>query len=163
MEAIIAVSVEQLQSGDYTPEQRSAALGVIFGVDSQLVRDGTYLLAEVDGHIVACGAWSRRRNRFGSDNVPGKDDALLDPATDAARIRGFFIHPDWARRGISTRILMECEARARAAGFKRLELVATVTGEALYAAHGYTVDSREQVPLRDDVRLPVVPMSKSLG
>jgi len=162
MEALIALSVEHLQRDDYTPAQRAAALGVVFGVDNQLIRDGTYLIAEIDGEIVGIGAWSRRNNRFGSDNIPGKDDALLDPANDAARIRSFFIDPAWARRGIGTAILHECEARARAAGFTRAELVATVTGEALYAAHGYKVDAREQVALANDILLPVIPMSKSL-
>ncbi|MCU1327233.1 MAG: acetyltransferase family protein [Bryobacterales bacterium] len=162
MKELIALSVEGLQSRDYTAQQRAAALDVIFGVDSQLVRDGTYLLAELDGKLVGCGAWSRRNNRFGGDNVAGKDDNLLEPGRDAARIRSFFIHPDFARRGIGSVILRECESRASGAGFTRLELVATVTGEALYAAHGYTVDSRDEVPLAGGLKLPVIPMSKPL-
>jgi GNAT superfamily N-acetyltransferase len=162
MEALIALSVEGLQAGDYDARQRAAALGVIFGVDGQLVRDGTYLLAYVGDELAGCGAWSQRRNRFGSDNVPGKDDGLLDPGHEAARIRSFFIHPKWARRGIGSAILRECEARARAAGFTRAELTATVTGEALYAAHGYTVVSRDEIALADGVMLPVIPMSKPL-
>jgi len=137
-------------------------MGVIFGIDSQLVRDGTYLLAEVGDTIVGCGAWSRRNNRFGSDAVPGKNDNLLDPATDPARIRGFFIHPDWARRGIGSRILQECERAARETGFVRAELVATLTGVGLYLAHNYAIDSRFEIPMAGDVMLPVVGMSKEL-
>ncbi len=162
MEALIAVSVARLQKEDYTEAQRAAALGVIFGVDNQLVRDGTYLLAEVDGLLVGCGAWSQRNNRFGSDNVPGKDDGMLNPANDAARIRGFFIHPDWSRRGIGSAILRECEVRAVAAGYRRAELTATLTGIALYLAHNYTIDSRYEIPMAGGVPLPVAPMSKSL-
>lgn len=157
------LSVARLRKDDYDDEQRSAALGIIFGVDNQLVRDGTYLLAEVDGTLIGCGAWSQRNNRFGSDNVPGKDDGRLDPAKDAARIRGFFIHPDWSRKGIGSAILRECEARAVAAGFTRAELTATLTGVALYLAHGYTIDSQEEIPLLGGVRLPVTPMSKQLA
>ena len=163
MEALIAVSVAGLQKEDYTEEQRAAALGVIFGVDNQLVRDGTYLLAEVDGTLVGCGAWSQRNNRFGSDHVPGKDDGRLDPSKDAARIRGFFIHPAWSRKGIGSAVLRECEARALAAGFSRTELTATLTGVALYLAHGYTIDSQEEIPLQGGVMLPVTPMSKNLS
>lgn len=163
MERLIVESVEGLQRGDYDDAQRQAALGVIFGVDKQLVRDGTYLLAESDGHLVACGAWSRRANKFGSDAVPGKNDALLDPAHDPARIRGFFVHPDSARKGIGTRLLHACETAARAAGFASAELVATVTGEALYAVHGYGVTRRFEIPLQNGVMLPVIAMWKSLA
>lgn len=163
MEALIAESVTRLQRDDYSDEQRAAALGVIFGVDNQLIRDGTYLLAEVDGVLVGCGAWSQRSNPFGSDNVPGKDDSLLDPAKDAARIRGFFIHPDWSRRGIGSAILRECEARLVAAGYRRAELTATLTGIALYLAHGYMIDSRYEIPMAGGIPLPVAPMSKSFS
>lgn len=168
MEVLIAESVAKLQQHDYTDEQRAAALGVIFGVDRALVRDGTYLLAEVvlaevDSVLVACGAWSRRMNKFGSDNVPGKNDALLDPATDPARIRSFFVHPDWARQGIGSRILQACEDAARAAGFTTLELVATVTGEYLYAVRGYTVTQRYELDLANGVKLPVIGMIRRLG
>ncbi len=163
MEGLIAVSVARLQKDDYSDEQRSAALGVIFGVDNQLVRDGTYLLAEVDGALVGCGAWSQRSNPFGCDNVPGKDDSLLDPAKDAARMRGFFIHPDWSRRGIGSSILRECEARAAAAGYQRAELTSTLTGIALYLAHGYTIHSRYEISMAGGIPLPVAPMSKSFS
>jgi len=166
MERIIVESVQKLQREDYTEAQRAAALGLIFGVDNQLVRDGTYLVAEAVSEsgceLVACGAWSKRANKFGSDAVPGKNDAQLDPAVDPARIRGFFVHPGWARQGIATRILQECEEAARSAGFGSAELVATVTGEALYAVHGYSVTKRFEIPLPNGVMLPVIGMLKAL-
>ena len=168
MVRIIEMSVERLQAGDYTAEQRAGALGVIFAVDSQLLRDGTYLLAETTGSgggsavLLGCGAWSRRSNPFGGDKVPGKSDSLLDPSVEAARIRSFFIHPDHARKGIGTAILQACEGAAKAAGFLRTELVATLTGVPLYSAHGYTESRRFDIPLYNGASLPVVAMRKSL-
>ncbi len=162
MTRLIEDSVQRLQADDYTDEQRAAALGVVFGVDSQLIRDGSYFLAMAGSELVGCGAWSRRANKFGADAVPGKNDAMLDPATDPARIRSFFIHPDWARRGIGSGILTACEDAARAAGFQSAELVATVTGEALYAARGYAVTARYEVPMANGLRLPVIGMWKRL-
>ncbi len=163
LERIIELSVEKLQAPDYTPEQRAGALGLIFAIDSQLVRDGTYLVAEDEtGTILGCGAWSQRGNLFGGDKVPGKADNLLDPAVDPARIRSFFVHPDHARKGVGTAILHACEAAARAAGYRRAELVATLTGVPLYAFHGYAEIRRYEIPLPNGAMLPVVPMAKDL-
>jgi GNAT superfamily N-acetyltransferase len=162
LERLIPASVRALQAGDYTAEQMEGALGTVFGVDTQLIRDGTYFVAEVGGRIVGCGGWSRRRTLFGSDGVPGKDDAWLDPRADAARIRAFFVDPAWARRGIGSRIMQACEAAAREMGFTRLELVATLTGEPLYCVHGFEAVERFEVPLRTGPGLPVVRMTKAL-
>ena len=163
LEAIIPASVAGLQAGDYTAEQREGALGLIFAVDSQLLRDGTYLVAESDtGEILGFGAWSRRSNLFGGDRIPGKSDGELDPRRDPARIRSFFIHPGHARKGIGTAILRACEAAAAAAGYTRAELVATLTGVPLYAAHGYQEVRRFDIPLPNGVPLPVVAMAKTL-
>jgi GNAT superfamily N-acetyltransferase len=162
LENLIEESVRKLQAADYTPEQLTGALGTVLGLDRQLIRDSTYFAIEVDGSIVACGGWSRRRTLFGADRVPGKDDAWLDPAIDAARIRAFFVHPDWARRGLGTRLLEACEAAARTAGFERLELAATLTGIPLYAARGYSPAERVEVPLANGAVLPVVRMEKTL-
>ena len=162
LERLIAASVRILQAGEYTSGQREGALGTVFGVDRQLIRDGAYFAIEEDGTIVACGGWSRRRTLFGSDHVSGKDDALLDPATEPARIRAFFVHPDHPRRGLGSRILEACEAAARDAGFRKLELAATLTGVPFYAARGYTEAERIEVPLGNGETLPVVRMGKSL-
>ena len=161
IERLIARAVMLLQASDYTLEQRQGALGTVFGVDRQLIHDGTYFVAEHGPDIVGCGGWSRRKTLFGGDAVVGKDDNELDPARDAARIRAFFVDPDCARRGIGGRILTACEAAARAHGFSRFELVATLTGEPLYRAFGYAAVERYDVPLTNGARLPVVRMAKT--
>src|SRR5579863_3265396 len=137
LEELIPLSVRALQAGDYPEAAIEGALGTVFGVDRRLVLDGTYFVAEVDSGIVGCGGWSRRKTLFGSDHAPNKDDARLDPAVDAARIRAFFVHPHWARRGIGSRLMRACEEAAVAEGFSKLELAATLTGEPLYRAHGF--------------------------
>lgn len=163
IEALIATSVHGLQAEDYSAEQRAGALGSVFGVDRQLIRDGTYFVIEAPGAVlVACGGWSRRKTLFGSDNVAGKDDAFLDPVVDAARIRAFFVHPDWARRGFGSQLLEAGEQAARAAGFTRLELGATLTGIPLYERHGFRPLDRSDVPLPNGSTLPIVRMSKPL-
>ena len=161
LEALIAESVMRLQP-EYTSEQRLAALGTVFGVDRRMIADGTYFAAEAEGAIVGCGGWSRRRTPFGSDHSPAKDDSFLDPATDFARIRAFFVHPAWARRGIGSRILRACEAAAAAAGFTRVELTSTLAGMPLYAAHGFTEQEEFGVRLANGDQLPVVRMTKIL-
>src|SRR6185369_9263778 len=138
LRALIDVSARKLSAGYYTPEQIEAAVAEVFGVDTQLVDDGTYYVAEAAGRPVGCGGWSRRQTLFGGDRWKGgREDAVLDPASDPARIRAFFVHPEWARRGIGGRILRACEGAAAVEGFRRLELVATLPGEPLYAAMGY--------------------------
>lgn len=117
--ALIAASVRELQAQDYTRSEREGALQSVYGVDTQLIADGTYFAAEVDGTIVACGGWSKRKTLFGADHYAGREDSLLDPERDAAKIRAFFVHPDWARRGIGTQVLEACESAAMAAGFTR--------------------------------------------
>jgi GNAT superfamily N-acetyltransferase len=157
---LIAASVRGLQAGDYTPAQLEGALRSVYGVDTQLISDGTYFVAEVDGTIVACGGWSKRRTLFGADHYAGREDSLLNPATDAAKIRAFFVHPDWVRRGIGTRGLEACEDAARSAGFSRFEMGATLTGVALYKARGYREVERIDVPLEGGEVLPIVRMQK---
>src|ERR1700677_737163 len=100
---LIAASVRTLQAVDYTAAQLEGALRSVYGVDTQLIQDGTYFVAEGDGIIVACGGWSKRRTLFGADHCAGREDSLLDPTCDAARIRAFFVHPEWVRRGIGAR------------------------------------------------------------
>jgi GNAT superfamily N-acetyltransferase len=166
LRALIELSVRLLQAQDYSPAQMEGALGTVFGVDSQLIADGTYFVVEAMGaggktEIAGCGGWSKRKTLFGSDRGPGREDALLDPLRDNARIRAFFVHPDRARRGIGSRILQACEEAAMGAGFKGFELGATITGERLYRARGYRVIERVEVPLVNGVWLPVIRMSKA--
>jgi len=131
-------------------------------VDTQLIRDGTYFVIASGAEIVACGGWSRRRTLFGSDRQVGREDALLDPQAEAARIRAFFVRPGWERRGLGSRIMQACEAAARAEGFRRLELGSTLTGVALYRRHGFAAQQEIEAPLPGGLKLPVVLMSKTL-
>ncbi|MBY0513712.1 MAG: GNAT family N-acetyltransferase, partial [Gemmataceae bacterium] len=122
IERLIAASARGLCGADYTPAQVEAALGTAWGCDTELVRDGTYYVAEDGGALVACGGWGKRRTLFGSDRRPDRQSDLLDPARDAARIRAFFVHPDWARRGLGRELLARCEDAAKAAGFRAAAL-----------------------------------------
>lgn len=164
---IIEASVRGLQAEDYSPAQIEGALKSVYGVDSQLIEDGTYFAAEAttpDARplIVACGGWSKRKTLYGGDQYAAREDSLLDPARDAAKIRAFFVHPEWARRGIGGMILKACEDAARAAGFTRLEMGATLSGVAFYAAKGYTAVEDQDVPLGNGEVLPIVKMEKAL-
>lgn len=163
LEALIPLSVHALQAASYSPAQRAAALGPVFGVDRQLIGDGTYFVAEHRGQVIACGGWSRRRAVFGGDRSRVGEDAALDPALDPARIRAFFVHPDWARRGLGRALLTACETALRAAGFRSAVLVATLAGEPLYAAFGYAVEERYEVPLAGGLALPAVRMNKAFA
>jgi GNAT superfamily N-acetyltransferase len=162
---LIELSVRTLQRNDYTPEQIEGALGTVLGLDTQLIQDGTYFIAEARAacarRLAGCGGWSKRKTLFGSDHADVREPELLDPKTDAAKIRAFFIHPDFARRGIGTRILEACESAARSAGFSRFEMGATLTGVPLYLANGYQVLDRIEVPLHNGHTLPVIRMAKS--
>ena len=162
---LIALSVRGLQVRDYSSEQIEAALGTVFGVDRALIQDRTYFAVEAAGEMVACGGWSRRRALCGSDamHAHAESKETLDPRSDAARIRAFFVHPQWARRGIGRALLAASEAAIAAAGFQRIELMATLTGEGLYAASGYTVVSRETISLAGGLQLPVTRMQRTWG
>ncbi len=163
LEVLIPLSVRVLQAPFYTSAQMEAALGPVFGVDRQLISDGTYFIVEYSGHVVGCGGWSRRSAVFGGDRARPAEDAALDPAREPARIRAFFVHPDWARRGIGRSILSACESAICAAGFRDAVLVATLAGEPLYASFGYSVTERYEIPLSDGLMLPVVRMVKSFN
>lgn len=161
---VIDASVRGLQAGDYTPTQIEGALKSVYGVDTQLVADGTYFTVENDenGKIIACGGWSQRKTLFGGDQFTGREDSLLDPLRDAAKIRAFFVHPDWARKGIGSLILDACERAARAAGFTRLEMGATLSGVPFYRAKGYIELDSQNVALGNGEVLPIVRMSKQI-
>jgi GNAT superfamily N-acetyltransferase len=165
---IIDASVRGLQAGDYTPAQIEGALKSVYGVDSQLIADGTYFVAEMaeseteKPEIVACGGWSKRKTLYGGDQFASREDWLLNPARDAARIRAFFVHPKWARRGIGSMILEACEKAAMEAGFTRLEMGATLSGVPFYRAKGYSEVEKQSAPLGNGEVLPIVRMTKQV-
>jgi GNAT superfamily N-acetyltransferase len=161
---LIARSIRELGSADYTPEQIEAALTGAFGVDTSLIRDQTYFVAvTAAGDIVGCGGWSRRRTLFGSDARSDRDDAWLDPRSDLAKIRAFFIDPAHARRGLGRLLLEHCEARAVQAGFSGFELMATLPGKRLYEKCGYTPGTPIQHPLHGGLHITFVPMTRKAG
>jgi GNAT superfamily N-acetyltransferase len=194
LRALIESSVRALQASDYTPTQIEAALHSVYGVDTQLIADGTYFTVEVatpspritnhqsqittpaapppritshESQVtasapIACGGWSKRKTLYGGDQFTHREDALLDPARDAAKIRAFFVHPQYTRRGIATLILEACEQAARAAGFTRLEMGSTLSGVAFYRAQGYEAHENLQVPLSNGETLPIVRMAKGI-
>ena len=163
IEGLIEASVRTLQAGDYGPDQIERSLRLVFGVDRQLIADGTYYVIEQGGALAACGGWSFRRTLFGADAIHSRDDAELEPGREAAKIRAFFVAPEFSRQGLGTRLLAVCEAAAVARGFTALELGATLTGEPLYARHGYSVVERLSTPLSDGFNLAIVRMAKRLA
>jgi GNAT superfamily N-acetyltransferase len=138
LHALIEASVRGLQAANYTQAQMEGALGTVLGLDSQLIADRTYFIAEVSenteapGTLAGCGGWSKRKTLFGADRGPGRAPDLLDPATDAAKVRAIFVHPGYSRRGLGSLILATVENAARAAGFRRFEMGSTLTGVPLY-------------------------------
>lgn len=162
LRTLIPASVRGLSRGFYSEAEIESAIEHVFGVDSQLVADGTYFAADAEGTLVGCGGWSRRRTLYGGDQMKADEDPLLDPGRDPARIRAFFVHPGWARRGVGAAILKACVDAARDAGFHELELAATLPGVPLYAAFGFEARERTAAPLPDGTRLPIVRMTRSI-
>ena len=158
---LIATSVRQLSAGFYAVEQIEAALSRVFGVDTQLIEDGTYFIIDGEAGIAAAGGWSGRRTLYGGDQAKNGSDPLLDPRTEAARIRAFFVHPAYARRGLARQLYDVCEGAARGAGFRQFELMATLPGEPLYLALGFTIDERV-VLAPDGIAVPFARMSRSI-
>jgi GNAT superfamily N-acetyltransferase len=166
LRSLIASSARALQTSDYTGEQIEGALDSVYGVDSVLIEDGTYFVAEnaaVPSDLAACGGWSKRKTLFGADHWTGREDALLDPATEAAKVRAFFVNPKWARQGVGTAMLDACEGAAAAAGFSRCEMGATLTGVKLFTARGYKPLERITIPIARGLTLDVVRMEKPLS
>ena len=160
LRALMDLSIRQL-IGAYLDDAGVAASFEIMGVDTQLIEDATYFAVESAGRIVGCGGWSRRATLFGGDHSGGRDARLLDPVAEPARVRAMYTHPDFARRGIGRLVLSLCEAAAACEGFRSLELVATVAGEPLYAAYGFSVIERIAVPT-STVTVPCARMSKPI-
>jgi N-acetylglutamate synthase-like GNAT family acetyltransferase len=163
LERLLTLSAQILQAPYYSRDQIAAALGPVFSVDRQLIRDGTYFVVEHDRQIIGCGGWSKRKALYGGDASRTEDDAVLDPTRDAARVRAFFIHPGWSRRGVGSSIMKSCEQAIAQAQFQRVEIVATLAGEPLYSAFGYAVTERYEIPLSNGLGLPVVRMAKTFG
>jgi GNAT superfamily N-acetyltransferase len=167
LHALIEASVRGLQVGDYTTAQIEGALGTALGLDTQLIRDRTFFVAEAllteestEQKLVGCGGWSKRKTLFGSDHASLREPDLLDPAMDAAKVRAIFVHPAVARRGLGSLILSHVEAAAQAAGFRRFEMGSTLTGLPLYLLKGYVEVERITVPLSNGEAIPVVRMIK---
>jgi GNAT superfamily N-acetyltransferase len=162
IERLIALSARGLSRDDYSDAQIEAAIAAVFGVDTELIHDGSYFVVEQNGELVGCGGWSKRKTLFGGDRFAGRESGLLDPTRDAAKIRAFFVHPGWARRGIGRLLLQTCEAAAREHGFQSLELMATLPGVKLYQALGFQGSERVTYQA-EDVAIDFVPMRKDLG
>lgn len=161
LEKVMDMAIGTLQSAFLSPAQVEASRAVM-GLDRQLVADGTYFIAEVDGALAGCGGWSRRATLYGGDHSAGlREPRLLDPATEAARVRAMYTHPAFARRGIGRALLTHCEAAARAEGFARCELMATLAGEPLYRTAGYDV-IEEIADDRGGAPVPLKRMGKML-
>jgi GNAT superfamily N-acetyltransferase len=164
---LIPASARGLSRGYYSDAQTESAIEHVFGTDSALIADGTYFVAEEvedeSGRLVGCGGWSRRRTLYGGDQMKSREDPLLDPSAEPARIRAFFVHPDCARRGIGTRILQACLDAARAAGFRRVTLASTLPGVPFYSALGFEEKERLEVPMPGGMTLPVIRMEREVG
>ncbi len=160
--ALIPLSARALSKEFYTEQQTESAIRFVFGPDRRLIEDGTYFVVEDGQRLAGCGGWSKRRTLYGGDQMKPAEDPLLDPATESARIRAFFVHPDYARRGVGSRILDACLSAARDAGFRRMELAATLPGVPLYEHYGFQARERIDATLPDGVVLPILRMERSL-
>jgi GNAT superfamily N-acetyltransferase len=165
LRVLIDASVRELQAVDYTAAQIEGALQTVYGVDSQLIADGTYYVVEAGSQpvLIGCGGWSKRKTLFGGDRWTCREDSLLNPQQHAAKIRAFFVHPKWVRRGVGTMILDACEKAGSAAGFTRFEMGATLTGVPLYRARGYVALETLDVPLQNGESLTVIRMEKRMS
>lgn len=162
LQQLIAASVRSLSIGYNTPNQIESAIRYIFGIDTQLIVDGTYYVAQLGETIVGCGGWSKRNTLYGGDQHKDVEDPLLDPEHDAARIRAFFVHPDYSRRGIGRLMMAVCENAAQSNGFKSFQLGATLPGVPLYEAMGYRPIENINQPMPNGEVLPIVKMHKAL-
>ena len=159
---LIAQSARRLSREHYNDKQIEAAIATVFGVDTDLIEDGTYFVVEIEGTLVGCGGWSRRKTLFGGDQYSSRDAGYLDPNSEPAKIRAFFIHPDHARKGIARAILARCEEEARAHGFRELELMATLPGVEFYKSCGFSERGTFDLDIADGVKLELVPMRKDI-
>jgi len=162
LQELIATSVRGLSAGFYTPVQIEAAIAAVFGVDTQLIADSTYYILDSPSGPLAIGGWSCRRTLYGGDQMKGAEDPVLDPRTEPARIRAFFVRPDAARRGLARGLYIECARAAYARGFRNFELMATLPGVPLYEALGFTPIESVALPLVQGVELPLMRMGRRI-
>ena len=162
LKSLMAAAIGELQTA-FLSEAQVAASRSVMGLDTRLVSDGTYFLVEEDGALAGCGGWSRRATLYGGDHSASlRDDRLLDPLSEPARLRAMYTHPDFVRRGVGRLVVSLCEAAARAAGFTRMELMGTLAGEPLYLRCGYTPLERISSAPVDGVTVPLVRMGRAL-
>ena len=159
---LIAASVRELAKGFYNDEQIEQSIRTVFGVDHQLIEDGTYFVAELGGRTAGCGGWSKRKTLYGASVYEGRDPELLDPGKESAKIRAFFVHPDMARRGVGSSILEQCETDARSFGFHSAEMMATLPGVPLYEVRGYRKIAPQKIPISDVLEIECIIMRKDL-
>jgi len=163
LESLIQDSCRVLGLTDYSPSQIEGALKSAWGVDSQLINDQTYYVVLTnDQEIVGCGGWSYRETLFGASNALNRDSEIIDPIHGSARIRAFFVEPDWVRKGIGGQILGHCEQQAIKRGYRRFALMATLPGQRLYQKYGYVADAGVDFPLENGLSIRFVPMRKKL-
>jgi GNAT superfamily N-acetyltransferase len=163
VEALMKESAAGLFPRFYSPDQVASGIRYVAHIDPMLLADGTYYALESDGELVACGGWSRRARPYAGSGESADDDRLLDPATEAANIRAMFVRPDWTRRGLGRRIIEASEAAALSEGFRRLALVATLSGVPLYLAAGFKpVGEQFSITLEDGVEMECLSMDKSI-
>ncbi len=158
---LIIASAREL-SNEYNQEQIESAIKYVFGVDSQLVEDGTYFCVVRNNEYLACGGWSKRKKLFGGDQYADADSGFLDPKTEAAKIRAFFVHPKAARQGVGGALIRHCEKQAIAAGFLEMEMMSTLPGIPLYAKYGYAGDDMQEYHAPNGIKIPFLPMKKGL-
>jgi GNAT superfamily N-acetyltransferase len=162
LHALMEISIRKLVGAVLNAEKVEASFEIM-GVDTNLIIDGTYFAIEQDNKIIGCGGWSRRATLFGGDHTSGRDARLLDPATEPARVRAMYTHPDYARKGIGRFILSLCEEAAKVDGFKSLELMATIAGEPLYSAYGFNTVEKVQSTTSTGIGIPLIRMTKPIS
>lgn len=162
LHSLMEISIRQL-IGVFLDAQKVEASFELMGVDTNLITDGTYFAIEEDGKIIGCGGWSRRATLFGGDHTSGRDARLLDPATEPARVRAMYTHPNYARQGIGRFMLGLCEEAAKKEGFTSLALMSTIAGEPLYVTYGFQVEERVEVPTSTGLTIPLTRMTKVIS
>jgi len=163
IESLINLSARKLGRENYSPDQIESALKTAFGLDTQLISDQTYFVVESCQLIVGCGGWSYRETLFGSDSEQSRNSNRINPESGAAKIRAFFVHPEFSRMGIGSMILHKCEEEALRAGFRKLELMATLPGIKLFVKHGFVTGNPIHYPLDEHLTIKFVPMYKEFS